>query len=231
MDSDIMSAKPTKVFCIGFMKTGTTTMNSALTILGYRVSHRSWRLLPAIMKGDWNSVANHAEAWDALEDNPIPLIYKELDQLFPNSKFILTKRDPEKWYQSVSYHIGRLRSPMHEWVFGKGKGLPIEDKGHTIEVFNQHTESVLTYFKERPQDLLILDVTTDSNWKTICDFLGVSTPSVPFPHSNRSKFEQSKISRPKQKFKFIKKQVFNPMKIGFYSLLGYLPTPETRIKS
>ena len=224
-----MSAKPTKVFCIGFMKTGTTTMNRALTILGYRVSNRSWRLLPAIVKHDWDSVANHAEAWDALEDNPIPQIYEQLDQLFPNSKFILTKRDPEKWYQSVSYHIGQLRSPMHEWVFGKGKGLPKEDKEHTLKVFNQHTDSVLSYFKDRPQDLLVLDVTTDSNWKTLCDFLDISTPTESFPHANQSKFEQSKINQPKQKFKFIKKMVFNPIKIGYYSIMGYLPKPETRI--
>ncbi|MEZ4722409.1 MAG: sulfotransferase, partial [Flavobacteriales bacterium] len=129
-------AKSTKVFCIGFMKTGTTTMNRALSELGYRVSNKSWRLLMPIVKNDWEKVAEHAELWDALEDNPIPLIYRELDEMFPKSKFILTKRDPEEWYRSVSYHIGDLRSPMHEWLFGKGKGLPKDDKAHTLEVYN-----------------------------------------------------------------------------------------------
>ena len=105
MDTDIMSTKPTKVFCIGFMKTGTTTMNSALTILGYRVSHRSWRLLPAIMKGDWNSVANHAEAWDALEDNPIPLIYQGIRPALPQLEIHPYQTRPRKMVSErlVSY--------------------------------------------------------------------------------------------------------------------------------
>ena len=153
------STKPHKVFCIGFMKTGTTTLNRALSVLGYRVSHNSWKWLKLIVKNDWSSVRQKMDVWDAVEDNPIPLIYKELDQFYPGSKFILTVRDSEKWYNSVSYHIGDMLSPMHEWLFGKGKGLPKNDKTHTLNVFNTHRKKVEDHFKDRPEDLLIIDVT------------------------------------------------------------------------
>lgn len=219
-----------KVFCIGFMKTGTTTLNRALSILGYRVSHTSWRWLPEIVKEDWESIERLAQPWDALEDNPIPLIYRELDRLFPNSKFILSVRDEEKWYQSVSYHIGNLPSPMHAWLFGKGKELPKDDKNHTIAVFNGHIEGVKAYFRERPEDLMVVDVTQLSDWTPLCSFLGIDNPNQAFPHANKSKFDTDKHAGFARRFKYWKKRMINPVKIAWYQSRGYLPTPEERLR-
>jgi len=46
-----------------------------------------------------------------VEDNPWPLIYKELDKRIPGCKFILTLRDEESWYSSVKRHIDDLKRP------------------------------------------------------------------------------------------------------------------------
>jgi hypothetical protein len=220
-----------KVFCIGFMKTGTTTMNRVLTTLGYRVSHDSWKWLPVIMRRDWPALKSLAAPWDALEDNPIPLIYKELDTLFPGSKFILTHRDSERWYQSVSYHIGHLRSPMHEWLFGLNKGLPIQDKAHTLAVYEQHIQSVRAYFKDRPGDLLIVNVSRTSAWDEICAFLNEEVPEAPFPHANRSAFEKDKHAGFGKRLNYWKKKLVYPIRIARLKAQGLIPDPSDRLRS
>ena len=224
------TTKPHKVFCIGFMKTGTTTLNRALSILGYRVSHNSWKWLKMICKNDWKGIQEKMDAWDAVEDNPIPLIYKELDALYPGSKFILTEREPEKWYNSVSYHVGDLSSPMHEWLFGRGKGLPRNDKKHALNVFVKHRENVIEYFKDRPDDLLIIDITKIENWDTICTFLGEEIPEAVFPHANRTAYDADKNAGLKRRSKYFKKRILNPLKIWWYNQNHYIPTPNQRLE-
>ncbi len=213
------------------MKTGTTTLNRALTMLGYRVSHNSWRWLDDIVREDWETIAQKASEWDALEDNPIPLIYKHLDQAFPGSKFILSTRDPEAWYQSVCFHIGDLPSPMHAWLFGQGKSLPKEDKVHTLAVYLQHQAAAKAYFKDRPDDLLVIDITQTTRWEEICAFLNISPPDAPFPHANQSAFNKDKHAGGKRRLKYLKKQLLNPVKIWRMNQKGYLPTPEERLRS
>jgi len=199
-------------------------------MLGYRVSHNSWKWLKLIVKNDWPGIQQKMDSWDAVEDNPIPLIYKELDALYPRSKFILTEREPEKWYNSVSYHVGDLSSPMHEWLFGRGKGLPRNDKKHTLNVFVKHRENVIEYFKDRPDDLLIIDITKIENWDTICTFLGEEIPEAVFPHANRTAYDADKNAGLKRRSKYFKKRILNPLKIWWYNQNHYIPTPNQRLE-
>lgn len=213
-----------KVFCIGFMKTGTTTMNRALGALGYRVSPHSWKLLKPIMRKDWDKVKQHIEAYDAFEDNPIPQIFKELDGMFPDSKFILTVRESESWYKSVAHHIEAQVSPMHEWVFGRGKSIPAKDKAHTIRVFEEHNAAVVAYFKDRPNDLLVYDVKEHTDWKSLCDFLDKPIPAADYPHANRSDYSKPKYDGKRWKWRRIRKRLRYPLVIFYYNLRGWIPT-------
>jgi Sulfotransferase domain len=63
-----------KVFCVGFQRTGTTSMLDALRCLGY-FGHRDapW-LLPSIEAG--RPDLSIADDYDALADNPFPLLYR-----------------------------------------------------------------------------------------------------------------------------------------------------------
>ena len=173
-----------KIIGVGFQKTGTSTLRDALRLLGYKVGDTRYKLLLPILKKNFDKVAKTVNRYDAVEDNPYPLIFKELDQLFPGSKFILTMREPESWYKSVKRHIGDLRDPMHEWIYGKGKGLPKDDKENTIRVFNEHNAEVKAYFKDRPDDLLILNFMEGDRWEKLCKFLGHDIPAQDFPHAN-----------------------------------------------
>jgi Sulfotransferase domain len=137
-----------------------------------------------------------------------------LDQLIPHSKFILSVRDEESWYLSVKNHIGPLiRSAEHEWIYGRGKGLPKDDKENTINVYSKHNQEVIEYFKDRPDDLIIIDFTKGDKWGKLCHFLNKEIPNDPFPHINNFKIRSpnSKVSL----VKIARKRIKNNLKIWY----------------
>lgn len=90
-----------KVFGIGLSKTGTTSLATALTILGYHTAHWSNDLTGEILSmGD-------AFLFDALADTPVCVIFETLYHLFPRSKFIYTVRARPAWKHSIDAHNRR----------------------------------------------------------------------------------------------------------------------------
>lgn len=86
-----------KVFGIGFYKTGTTSLSSALDILGYNVIHGDQRsksiykdggiTLVRLMKAQnykWE-IFNH---FDAFTDVPYSIAWREIYNMFPDAKYI-----------------------------------------------------------------------------------------------------------------------------------------------
>ena len=142
-------------------------------------------------------------------------MYKDLDALMPGSKFILTVRDPERWYESVARHIGDLRDPMHEWIYGRGKSLPKDDKAHTLNVYNRHNEAVMDNFKDRPNDLLVVDFTQGAGWDELCAFLGHPVPDTPFPHANNKRKESGAKPSLRRQLKVAKKRVKFAVQIAY----------------
>jgi hypothetical protein len=174
-----------KVIGVGFQKTGTSSLREALKILGYRVKDTSTRPLIPILKGNYGKVLRMLKGYTAVEDTPWYMIYKELDERIPGLKFVLTLREEESWYKSVARHIGYLRNPSHEWIYGRGKGLPKDHKENTLEVYRNHVREVREYFRDRPGDFLEVDFTAGQGWEELCEFLGHEIPDVPFPHANK----------------------------------------------
>jgi len=211
-----------KIFGVGFQKTGTSTLGRALEILDYSVRAETPAALIPILKGDQNWIRKYVSRFDALEDTPWYMIYEDLDRLFPGSKFILTLRDEESWYKSVCSHIRDLRSAHHEWIYGKGKGLPKDDKANALKIYNTHNNNVLDYFKDRSEDLLLLDFTKGDQWEELCLFLGKEVPEIPFPHLNKG--ADNKLFRPgfRWKFKLFRKRLKNSFKIWYVTRMGYL---------
>lgn len=178
-----------KVFCIGFHKTGTTSMAIALRTLGYRVTGPNGAKDPEIEKNAISMAYDLALDFDAFQDNPWPILYKELDQKFPASKFILTLRDHESWIRSQVNHFGKKETPMRKWIYGIG--CPEGNEDIYIERFKRHYEEVIEYFENRPQDLLILDLPNGDGWEKLCPFLNHDIPADSFPHANKSNYSTS----------------------------------------
>jgi hypothetical protein len=175
-----------KVFCIGFHKTGTTTLEVALKKLGYRVTGSFGTKDPEIAGKVHELAYAMVDQYDAFEDNPWPILYKKLDERFPGSKFILTRRPAEAWIRSQVKDFASTETPMRRWIYGENAGCPEGNEDVYIARYERHNREVLEYFNERPDDLLIFDLPGDAGWDKLCAFLGQEVPNEPFPHANKA---------------------------------------------
>ena len=171
-----------KIFCIGFQKTGTSTIRDALRLLGYRVCSVRYHLIGPIRRGDFAPVEEVIAEFDAFQDNPWPLIFRELDAAHPGSRFIMTIRDEAPWLRSVVNHLGVLPDRMQKLVYGHGAPGGYEDV--VLARYRRHNDEVFAYFADRPDDILVVDFSKGDGWAEICDFLGCDVPAVPLPHAN-----------------------------------------------
>jgi hypothetical protein len=171
-----------KVFGIGFHKTGTKSLARALVQLGYRVTGSNDVYNPAIAHEVHGLVDRLLGQYDAFQDNPWPVLYRDLDRRCPGSRFILTVRPPDEWLHSVLNHFGGDSTPMREWIYGVG--APRGSEEIFLRRYERHNREVLEYFRDRPGDLLVLRITEGEGWEKLCPFLGKPVPPVPFPHAN-----------------------------------------------
>lgn len=175
-----------KVFGIGFHKTGTTSLALALTELGYRVTGPDRVSDPDIGEKHVELTRALSRDFDGFQDNPWPLVYREMDTMWPDALFVLTVRDPEAWIRSQTKHFAETSTPMREHIYGKGRGAPIGNEAHYVAVMEAHNAAVRDYFRDRPGKLIEMDFSKGDGWDRLCPFLGVPTPTRPFPHANKA---------------------------------------------
>ena len=175
-----------KIFGIGLHRSGTSSLAAALRVLGYRTLQT-----PISVFNDINQPC--LEENDAFTDLPIPLLYKELDQKYPGSKFICTIRDVDKWLASVRwlFSTGRLQfnwrktpvvDEMHEVLYG----ISQYDADVFRATYFAYYHDVQLYFEDRPQDLLMMDLSQGEGWEKLCMFLNKEIPTTEFPRRNKS---------------------------------------------
>tara|TARA_R110002020_G_scaffold268819_3_gene484098 strand:- start:39331 stop:40023 length:693 start_codon:yes stop_codon:yes gene_type:complete len=109
--------KVCKVFGIGLHRTGTTTLEKVLEQLGYNVCPHmlGYRLMKDWYEDNYSSIIELAQNYDGFQDSPWchPGLYKVLDREYPTSKFILTVRDPERWFSSLEYLVTKMYSSLY----------------------------------------------------------------------------------------------------------------------
>lgn len=108
----IRDRKTNKIFCVSYQKTGTTSVGQFFKLNGYKVatwevSHKNeWSM--NWLKGDFEAIFQSADFRNnqVFEDDPwfLPEFYKFLFHRFPNSKFVLFERNPQKWFDSMVSH-------------------------------------------------------------------------------------------------------------------------------
>lgn len=198
-------------------RTGTTTLGEILLILGYNVVATVPNLAEYLMKGDKEYVLRFAEKFDAFQDLPWIFLYKELDQKFPGSKFILTSRNEESWITSMVSHFGQTDTPMRRWAYGNG--CPVGNEELYCNVFRKHYQEVKDYFKGREKDLLEINLSASSDWQPICQFLGHPLPNKKFPHANKSKEKYNKIDKIKNIIRRITPKIFRTARVKLLTKL------------
>ena len=127
---------------------------------------------------------------DGACDLPIAARYKQIEILYPGSKFIYTVRERHDWMESVTKHfLRRPSSTLGEW--GKHNreliyGSLYADEVDFLAKFDAHDLAVREYFHDKK--LLILDISKDDAWEDLADFLNKEPPpkGTPFPFSNKA---------------------------------------------
>ncbi|MGY5850495.1 sulfotransferase [Salegentibacter sp. F14] len=200
-----------KVFGIGANKTGTTSLKTAMTDLGYIIGSqkKAENFIYDWGNRDFHRIIKYCYSAQFFQDIPfsLPFTYVVLDHEFPGSKFILTIRnDSEEWYKSlINYHslkwgsdneipdMKKLRSSSYRSQGWAWDALEIacnvsEDdpynKKNLINYYESHNRAVQEYFRHRPNDLLILNPSESNAMKKLGDFLGVDTSGKVFPKVN-----------------------------------------------
>lgn len=202
----------TKIFCIGHFKTGTTSLKKAFQDLGYDVGDQrtAEQLIVEYMNKDFRAIIDYCHSAQVFQDFPFACkeTYKYLDEAFPDSKFILSVRDnSDQWYNSlINFHskkFGKGKVPNKEdlmnatyiykgyvWqVVNSIYGAPEDDpynKQILINYYNKHNEDVINYFHNRPNDLLIINLSEKGAYQKFCDFLGIDSPYKDFPWENKT---------------------------------------------
>ncbi len=183
---NILPTNSTKVFCLGFQKTGTTSVDWVLQDMGYRVSkaykQTDGKFSKTLENMDLSEIKRVSELFDAFQDIPWFLYYKEFDQWYPGSKFILTIRDNKSWWNSFLRYFRTEYYPLFKYVYGFNN--PIGNRDAIVERYEEHNNGILEYFKDRPDDLLVLEVGEEKALEKISDFLNRETSYEKMPHKN-----------------------------------------------
>lgn len=201
-----------KIFCIGFNKTGTTSLEAALSAMGYSLGQvpEGEILIDAWSRRDFQPIIDFCQSAEAFQDVPFSLefTFAALDQAFPGSRFILTVRgNAQEWYRSLTrFHskiVGKGRLPKqedlqsfnyrhpgwllkwHQLVFGVDDKT-LYDEHIYISCYQRHIDSVRSYFKHRPKDLLVLNVAHDRSMADLYEFLGREWDGSRMPHLKKT---------------------------------------------
>ena len=166
-----------KIFCIGFNKTGTTSLGKSLAMLGYHnlsFNRGIWRdLYPSNRSEEILDIASRFDSFDDLpwlKEDMIPL----LDKKFPGSKFIYLERDEASW-----------RNSMYHWTYKKTGNYP--DIDQKFKEFIDHRDFVLDYFKNRPkEDFIVLNIRDPKGFRKLSEFLEKEVLQDKFPHFNKT---------------------------------------------
>ena len=196
-----------RVFCVGWHKTGTSTLGLALIKLGYSVMGARLDTIAALDAGDIAGVLDLAESFDALQDVPWAALYRELDERYPGSRFILTVREELSWQRSALRHFGATDIPLHRWLYGDGKMEGNE--ALYVERFRQHNQAVLEYFSGRGADFLEMDLAAGDGWEPLCRFLGREIPRSAFPHANKGPHS---LSGPERLLRSLRDRIPKPVR-------------------
>ena len=206
-----------KIIGAGTPRTGTTTLKKCLETLGYTKTYHMkellvnphnlhyWKRLRETGTTDWEGLYN---GYQATVDFPCYPWYKEHMERYPDAKVILTIRDFESWYKSVSSTVftagpqtpaekikmlgkllvsSRARNVVKcikffkSYFFEEALQGKFADKEYVRAFWEGHIASVKEHVPE--DKLLVYDVR--DGWGPLCEFLGKPIPEEELPHLNK----------------------------------------------
>lgn len=186
----------------GVGRTGTYSLKLAINQLGLGPCHHMEEVLHHMPEQVplWSAAASGQADWSRIYsgyksavDWPTACFFRELAGVFPQSRFVLTVREPHRWAESFSATIytllqGKEQAPpeMRDWLemaaeviarTGFPFGLSHEE---LVQAFNAHNNAVREAIPANR--LLVFEV--KDGWQPLCDFLETPVPASDFPRTN-----------------------------------------------
>ena len=203
-----------KLIGAGMPRTGTLTQKVALEMLGFGPCYHMVDVLADLDQAKlWQRALDGEAPWgqifgdfDSTVDWPGGYFYRELMDVYPEAKVLLSVRDPQAWERSMRETVWavrhgeslvRLLSSAQAHVNPQWRGfLEMIDRlvwegagtfasGHAepqqlIDTMIRHNREVEEVVPS--ERLLVWDV--KEGWERLCEFLEVPVPRQPFPHVN-----------------------------------------------
>lgn len=201
-----------RVFLIGFNKCGTTSFHDFFRANGYSSVH--WRANTLAIRIQENvhagvrPVLNGLDHWTAYSDmiclpgspwgrsnsDTYPVIeacryFKQLDESYPNSCFILNTRRLEDWIRSRLRHDGgRFANAYLEALRIKGISNVEQMITYWTQLWQTHHSEVLDYFQDGDNHKFIRYEIGQSDPNILVSFLKKHMPikTTVFPHSHKT---------------------------------------------
>jgi hypothetical protein len=200
-----------KVIGAGLGRTATFSLKFALEHLGFGPCYhmaevfagarRNVPLWLDVVRGkpDWNAVF---AGFQSTTDYPACTYWRELAAFYPKAKVILTVRDADSWFESVTETIfspkmqgslaGSPVGAMMQGVIFDAFGGRVNDRAFMTDWFVRRNQSVVDAL---PRDRLLV-FSPKEGWNPLCAFLGVPVPEAPFPRVNsRDELNQATSER------------------------------------
>jgi len=175
-----------KIFIIGLPRTGTTSVCNTMLDLGYRTAHTAYT----------QSCFDQAQA---IADTPIFCDFMQLDQHYPNSKFIYLTRDLSLWLPSIKQLLQRMFvnvtrddggfNPIikrcYQQTFAPFTLDKIIQDEFLTHCYQKHEKTVKRYFTERTADLLTIDISQAASYQQLLTFINKpQAPNIGFKQMN-----------------------------------------------
>ena len=205
-----------KVIGAGLPRTATTTQAIAFERLGFGRCYHMRDLMMNFEAGLplWEAAAEGKPDWETILgdaqsccDWPTARCYKELLEYYPDSKVVLSVREPEGWIKSMRDTVWAIYfgdSVLHHLCEARAVLDPLWQRFMSLMTTMTWADDVLgppesTYDdgtfaasmhrwnerveREVPADRLLVWAPGDG-WDPLCDFLGVEVPDEPLPNVN-----------------------------------------------
>ncbi len=187
----------------GFGRTGTNTLRLALQELGFGPCHHMFEVFAhPETAADWQRALNgETMDWDEVlhgyvsqVDWPGAYFWRDLLDWSPDAKVLLSVRDEESWFKSITNTIFAVRADpqkiddprqralasMVNELIDRAIGSKERDRDTVLKAYRRNIEEVTSDVP--PEKLLKFDVR--QGWEPLCEFLDVPVPDQPIPRTN-----------------------------------------------
>eukprot|EP00812_Abedinium_dasypus_P008821 NODE_2554_length_915_cov_284.801163.p1 GENE.NODE_2554_length_915_cov_284.801163~~NODE_2554_length_915_cov_284.801163.p1 ORF type:complete len:251 (+),score=74.33 NODE_2554_length_915_cov_284.801163:88-753(+) len=155
---------------------------------------------------DWDRIFGADGGYRAAVDFPASAVYDTLMEKYPKAKVVLSVRDAKGWVKSVRetiwspYHMelslacapwhGGFRRMCQQYRKYFHPNVGKASDAQLVEAFDNWTKRVQ---ETVPKERLLVHRAQDG-WAPLCEFLGVPTPSEPYPNVNDSNEFKARLS-------------------------------------